>query len=153
QRRLALAADNCAMALSSDHGNLYDVHPKEKRPIGERLARLALNRTYGFKELTPEGPTIKNATCKGDEVCLEFDNAAGLTTNDGKEVRTFEIAAENGLYYPAAATIKEECIYLRSPKVKNPARIRYGWQPYTTANLINSDSLPASTFETNINNK
>ena len=153
QRRLALAADNCAMAVSSDHGNLYDVHPKEKRPIGERLARLALNRTYGFKELTPEGPTIKNATCKGDEVCLEFDNAAGLTTNDGKEVRTFEIAAENGLYYPAAATIKEECIYLKSPKVKNPARIRYGWQPYTTANLINSDSLPASTFETNINNK
>ncbi len=152
QRRLALATDNCAMAVSSDHGNLYDVHPKEKQPIGQRLARQALYGTYGYKDITPEGPSLTDATRQGATVCLKFKNGKGLTTSDGKEVRTFEIAAESGLYHQATATITGDCIYLTSKKVKHPTRIRYGWQPYTTANLINSDSLPASTFETNINN-
>ncbi|MBQ4039143.1 MAG: hypothetical protein IJD05_06545, partial [Bacteroidaceae bacterium] len=58
---------------------------------------------------------------------------------------------ENGLYYPAKVSIDGNCIYLQSKEVKSPARVRYGWQPYTTANLINSDSLPASTFQININ--
>ena len=153
QRRLALAAENCAMAVSSDHGDPYDVHPKEKQPIGERLARQALNNTYGYKSVTPEGPTIKETECdKHGTVCLKFDNAQGLTTGDGKEPRTFELAAETGLFYPATATIRGNCIYLKCKEVKNPSRVRYGWQPYTTANLINSDSLPASTFQENINN-
>ena len=151
QRRLALAAENCAMAVSSDHGNLYDVHPKEKQPIGRRLALQALYGTYGYKNITPEGPVVKEATSKNGSVCLKFNNAQGLTTADGKAPRTFEVAAEKGIYHPATATIKQGCIYLECPKVKTPARVRYGWQPYTTANLINSDSLPTSTFQININ--
>ena len=151
QRRLALATDNCAMAVSSDHGNPYDVHPKEKQPIGRRLALQALYGTYGYKNITPEGPVIKEATSKKGNVCLKFENGNGLTTADGKAPRTFEIAEENGLYYPAKVSIDGNCIYLQSKEVKSPARVRYGWQPYTTANLINSDSLPASTFQINLN--
>lgn len=150
QRRLALADENCAMAVSSDHGDRYDVHPKEKKPIGERLARLALNGTYGLKHVTPCGPTIRKATAEKETVILEFDYAYGLRTSDNKEPGTFEIAEEQGLFHPAKAEIKGNRIYLTSPKVKSPARIRYGWQPYTEANLINGDSLPASTFKTNI---
>lgn len=150
QRRLALADENCAMAVSSDHGDRYDVHPKEKKPIGERLARLALNGTYGLKHVTPCGPTIRKATAEKETVILEFDYAYGLRTSDNKKPGTFEIAEEQGLFHPAKAEIKGNRIYLTSPKVKSPARIRYGWQPYTEANLINGDSLPASTFKTNI---
>ena len=150
QRRLALANKNCAMAVSSDHGDPYDVHPKEKQPIGQRLALQALYGTYGHKHITPEGPTVKEATSKGGSVCLKFENGKGLTTSDGKAPRTFEIAEENGLYYPAKVFIMGNHVYLQSKEVKKPTRVRYGWQPYTTANLINSDSLPASTFQIKI---
>ena len=150
QRRLALATENCAMAVSSDYGDPHDVHPKEKKPIGERLARLALNGTYGLKQITPCGPTPRKASTKGRTIILEFDYGNGLRTSDNKEPRTFEIAEEQGLFHPAKAEIKGNSIYLTSPNVKNPARIRYGWQPYTEANLINSDSLPTSTFRINI---
>ena len=150
QRRLALATENCAMAVSSDYGNLHDVHPKEKEPIGKRLARQALFGTYGYRHITPEGPTVKRATREGATACVQFGNAQALATSDGKEVRTFELAAETGLYYPADATIAGDCIYLKCKEVRKAARIRYGWQPYTTANLINGDSLPASTFSIDI---
>jgi sialate O-acetylesterase len=150
QRRLALANKNCAMAVSSDHGDPYDVHPKEKQPIGQRLALQALYGTYDHKHITPEGPTVKEATSKDGSVCLKFENGKGLTTSDGKAPRTFEIAEENGLYYPAKVFIMGNHVYLQSKEVKKPTRVRYGWQPYTTANLINSDSLPASTFQIKI---
>ena len=152
QRHLALATNNCAMAVSSDHGNMYDVHPKEKQPIGERLARLALNGTYNKTHITPCGPAPTKATAKGKRITLYFDHAKGLSTADGETPRTFEIAEAEGLFYPAQATIVDDHIILEAKNVKRPTRIRYGWQPYTTANLINSDSLPTSTFEININN-
>ena len=151
QRRLALAHEKCAMAVSSDHGNPYDVHPKEKQPIGQRLARQALYGTYGYKNIVPEGPTAKAAQCDArGTVRLKLDNAPGLTTSDGEAPRTFELAEAQGLYHPATAEIKDGCIYIKCKQVKAPARIRYGWQPYTTANLINGDSLPASTFQMEI---
>ena len=140
------------MAVSSDHGNMYDVHPKEKQPIGERLARLALNGTYNKTHITPCGPAPTKATAKGKRITLYFDHAKGLSTADGETPRTFEIAEAEGLFYPAQATIVDDHIILETKNVKRPTRIRYGWQPYTTANLINSDSLPTSTFEININN-
>ncbi|MBR5511093.1 MAG: sialate O-acetylesterase [Bacteroidaceae bacterium] len=151
QRRLALATKNCAMAVSSDHGDRYDVHPREKSPIGRRLARLALNGTYGYSHVTPCGPQLKSATAEGSTLCVSFDNADGLCTADGKELRTFEIAEESGVFHPATATIDGTRILLKAKGVKKPVRVRYGWQPYTEANLINSDSLPASTFQTIIN--
>lgn len=151
QRRLALTTKNCGMAVSSDCGDRYDVHPKEKKPIGRRLARLALNGTYGYKHVTPCGPQVNKVTVEGDILCLHLDNADGLCTADGKEPRTFETAEESGLFHPATATIDGTCIYLRAKNVKKPMRVRYGWQPYTEANLINSDSLPASTFQFIIN--
>ena len=151
QRRLALAHEKCAMAVSSDHGNPYDVHPKEKQPIGQRLARQALYGTYGYKNIVPEGPTAKAAQCDArGTVRLKLDNAQGLTTSDGEAPRTFELAEAQGIYHPATAEIKDGCIYIKCKQVKAPARIRYAWQPYTTANLINGDSLPASTFQMEI---
>ncbi len=150
QRRLALAAENCAMAVSSDYGDPRDVHPKEKQPIGQRLARQALHNTYSYRHVTPCGPQANRATAEGDILCLHLDNAQGLSTSDGKEPRTFEIAEKYGKYYPATATIDGTRILLKAKGVKKPARLRYGWQPYTTANLINSDSLPASTFQITI---
>ena len=79
---------------------------------------------------------------------LTFDHAEGMTSADGASLRTFEIAGDHGLYYPAdKVVVKGNTIRLQSKQVKHPTRARYGWQPFTRANLVNSDGLPASTFE------
>ena len=148
QRQLAAEIDHCEMAVSSDKGDSLDVHPRDKRPIGERLGRIALHHDYGYKSIVPSGPAIRSAKNKGKSIALTFDYAEDMTTSNGKLPNTFEIANEHGLYYPAdKVEIKGKTIHLQSQQVKRPMRARYGWQPFTRANLINAQGLPASTFE------
>ena len=136
---------NTGMAVTSDCGDSLDVHPKRKQPVGERLARWALSKTYGMA-LTPSGPIYKGVVREGDALVVSFDYADGLCTSDGKSPSTFEIAEEEGMYYPATAVVSGTTVLLTSPAVKHPRFVRYGWQPFTRANLINGDALPASTF-------
>lgn len=148
QRRLAEEIPHCEMAVSSDHGDSLDVHPRHKRPIGERLARIALHHDYGYSHVTCSGPAIRRAECDGQSLILRFDHAHGMQSSDRHSLRTFEIADEHGLYYPAdEVEVQGNTIRLQSKHVSHPHRARYGWQPFTRANLINADRLPASTFE------
>lgn len=96
--------------------------------------------------LTPSGPIYKGVVREGDALVVSFDYADGLCTSDGKSPSTFEIAEEEGMYYPATAVISGTIVRLTSPAVKHPRFVRYGWQPFTRANLVNGDALPASTF-------
>ena len=148
QRQLAMQIAHCEMAVSSDKGDSLDVHPRDKRPIGERLVRIALHHNYGYGHLVPSGPTIRSAENKGKSIVLTFDHAKDMHAADGATLKTFEIADEYGFYYPAdKVEIKGNTIWLQSKSVKRPTRARYGWQPFTRANLVNAESLPASTFE------
>lgn len=135
------------MAVSSDRGDLLDVHPRRKTDVGERLARIALNRSYGQSSVIPSGPSFLSATFSEQAVWLSFRYAEGLTTSDGKPLCTFELAGEDERFYPAEAEIVEHRLRLRSPQVSRPRKVRYGWQPFTRANLINGAGLPASTFQ------
>ena len=148
QRQLSQEISHCEMAVSSDKGDSLDVHPRDKRPIGERLGRIALHHNYGYKKLVPSGPTIRSAKNKGRTIILTFDYAKKLSSSDGAALRTFEVANEYGFYYPAdKIEIKGNSIHLQSKHVKQPMRARYGWQPFTRANLVNEAMLPTSTFE------
>lgn len=147
QRRLLQELPNVAMAVSSDLGDSLNVHPTQKRPIGERLARIALHNLYGYDNVVPSGPLVKSATLVGDGIVrLAFDYADRLTTANGKHPATFEIAEEEGLYKPAEARIEGNTVVVMSAEVKHPHYVRYAWQPFTRANLVNSEQLPASTF-------
>ena len=145
QLELMKHIDNTGMAVTSDCGDSLDVHPKRKLPVGERLARWALCKTYG-KTITPSGPVYKAVVREADALVVSFDYADGLCTSDGKSPSTFEIAEEEGMYYPATAVVSGSTVRLTSPEVKHPRYVRYGWQPFTRANLVNGDALPASTF-------
>lgn len=147
QRRMMQEIPNCGMAVSSDRGDSLDVHPRYKREIGERLARWALNQTYGHR-LTPSGPLFRSVEFKDDAAYITFDYAEGLHTSDGQPIRTFEIAEYDGLFVPAEADIVDGKVKVRSDKIARPQLVRYGWQPFTRANLVNRDELPASTFRT-----
>lgn len=145
QLSLMKEISNTGMAVSSDHGDSLDVHPRCKQPIGERLARWALAKTYG-QDITPSGPVFSSVTRQADALIVSFLYADGLQTSDGKAPSCFEIAEEDGLFQPATATIEGNTIRLTSPTIKHPRYVRYAWQPFTRANLVNADQLPASTF-------
>lgn len=145
QRWLLYQTPIAGMAVSSDRGDSLNVHPTRKKEVGERLARWALHQTYGF-DLVPSGPLLRSAEFREGEAILSFDYADGLQTSDGEAIRTFEIAEADGLFVPAEAEITEEKIKVWNETIRAPRFVRYGWQPFTRANLVNAAGLPASTF-------
>lgn len=151
QRRLAAEIPNTAFAVSHDHGDSLDVHPRNKRPIGDRLARLALRNVYSMGSVYPSGPLPVEARANGGDVIITMEWADGLATSDGKAPRTFEVAGEDGVFHEATAEIiNSNQIKLTNMDIAKPKYARYGWQPFTRANLVNSHSLPASTFKIDV---
>lgn len=145
QRRLMDSIPFTRMVVSSDCGDSLDVHPRYKRPVGERLARWALSEQYGYS-LLPSGPLFDRVESYGSRLIVSFRYADGLKSGDGQPLHCFEIAETEGLYYPAHAVVKGNQIELTAPQVHTPRYVRYAWQPYTRANLVNAAGLPASTF-------
>ena len=120
--------------------------------IGERAGNTALNKVYG-KKIPCEGPALKAFKPSGSNILVQLDQAAGLTTTDGKEPAQFEIAGTDGTYHPAAAEIinrkgNTAVIRLSSPEVKSPKHARYCWNRFVTPNLVNGNQLPARPFRT-----
>ncbi len=146
QRKLMEQIPHTGMVVSSDRGDSLDVHPRDKKDIGLRLARWALNKDYN-KNITPSGPLFKWATTNNSKVYLTFNYSKGLKSSDGEPINGFEVAEIDGLYYPAEAHIAADKVVLRCKHIKNPKFVRYGWQPFTRANLVNEELLPASTFK------
>ena len=145
QRRLMKVVPHSGMAVSYDYGHPTDVHPKNKQPIGERLAQWALGDTYG-KKVLPSGPLFRSATFNGKAATVAFDYAQGMHSADGKTLRGFELSNGNGIFYPATAEVVGEEVKVTSEEVSNPKAVRYGFSPVTDGNLVNEANLPASTF-------
>ena len=150
QRRMAAEIPYCDFAVSSDKGNPTDVHPKDKAPIGERLARLALNQTYDKIHIAQHGPTPVSAKVVDGKTIVEFTNAKELRTSDGEPLRELETAGAIGDFSPiekeTTVRIDGNCIIID----KAVYRIRYAWKPYSNGNLINEAGLPASTFSISV---
>ena len=153
QRRLAAEIANCDFAVSSDKGHPTDVHPKEKAPVGERLARLALNQTYGMSHVAQHGPTPKRMFSFNGKTVIEFDNAAELKTSDGDILRGLEIAGKDGQFSKVDTKTEVKFKGNRMIIEREAHRVRYAWKPYTDANLVNEAGLPASTFEIEVKTK
>ena len=145
QRRLMKVVPHSGMAVSYDYGHPTDVHPKNKQPIGERLAQWALGDTYG-KKVLPSGPLFRSATFNGKAATVAFDYAQGMHSADGKTLRGFELSNGNGIFYPATAEVVGEELKVTSEEVSTPKMVRYGFSPVTDGNLVNEANLPASTF-------
>lgn len=147
-QRKTLDLEKTGMVITLDIGEEKDIHPSNKKDVGERFARLALVETYGIKGITPTGPLYKNKTLYPKYIDLSFEYVGnGLV---GKEnLQGFEIAGMDGEFYKAKASIIGDKVRVMSQKVKNPQRVRYGWKNYFKATLYNKDGLPASSFDTN----
>jgi len=149
QRRLLESRPGLGMAVTSDLGDKTDVHYKNKKPVGERLALQALAKHYGHK-ITADGPLAREAVLVDGKVLVDFGPQTGLHASEGETIIGFEVLdAADGLYHPVEAQVipgASEMICLNVSNLREPAMVRYAWQPYTRANLVNGDGLPASTF-------
>ena len=136
------------MTVSMDKGDSLDVHYRNKKPVGERLAWQALGHVYSHR-LVCEGSACVKAVRERQGVRLSFDNANGLKVQ-GTSLIGFEVAGEDGVYHEAEARVAGTDVTLNCPRVARPVSVRYGWQPFSRANLVNAAGLPCSTFKKEI---
>jgi len=149
EQRKTLELPNTGMAVINDIGEANNIHPKNKKDVGKRLARWALHFTYGKKDIVPSGPLFKSYKIEGNKVRVFFDWAKGLKSRDGKPLHRFEIAGADKKWHWAEAKIDGESVVVSSPDVPEPVAVRYAWASNPEgANLVNSEGLPASEFRT-----
>jgi sialate O-acetylesterase len=145
QRRVLNEVPNTAMAVISDVGNLADIHPRDKKPVGIRLANIALSKIYTTNKAVAESPLYKDFSVKGDKLTVHFSNAQGLHFG-GKTSTLFEVAGADGTFYPATAKIEKDGVIVSAKAVKTPVKVRYGWKNAAVSDLFNGANLPASSF-------
>jgi sialate O-acetylesterase len=141
------ALPNVAMAVITDVGDEKDIHPKQKAPVGARLALAARAVAYG-EPVEFSGPVYYQQKIDGNRIVLEFKHVGGgLVAKDGP-LTGFTIAGADRKFVRAQAEIKGDTVVVSSPKVKEPLAVRFGWSNYPVVNLWNKAGLPASPFRT-----
>jgi sialate O-acetylesterase len=131
----------------SEPGTVHEVHPIDKKNVGERLARLALVRTYGMKGMVDASPMMESVARDGNRVVVTFSGSGeGLKTRDGKPSDSWEIAGADGKFVPATAEILGAKTTVSAAGVTGPAAVRLGWKSDSNCNLVNSAGLPAMPF-------
>ncbi len=145
----ALALPATGMVVTMDIGDPRDIHPRKKRPVGERLAALALAKVYG-RDVPCEGPTFRELVATKGGLFVRFDHAEGLTTSDGAPPCCFEVAGEDGVFRPARAVIEGEGVLLTSDEVPSPRAVRYAQGAADMTNLVNGAGLPAAPFRASL---
>lgn len=142
----ALALPGTARAVTLDVGEPADIHPHHKKPVGERLAALALREVYA-QPVQPYSPTVAEVCARGRELRLAFRHAeGGLRTTDGEAPRGFEVCGPDCVYQPAHARIAGPGVLLTHPAVPAPAGVRYAFMADPDINLVNAEGLPAAPF-------
>ena len=144
-----LAIPNTAMTVAIDLGEWNDIHPDNKKDVGERMALSALKIAYK-ENIIASGPIFESAHIEGNKITLTFSNTgSGLKTTDGEELMEFAIAGADKKFIWAEAKIEGNKVMVWSDEIKSPLFVRYAWADNpVNPNLINKEGLPASPFRT-----
>lgn len=133
------------MVSTIDVGDLADIHPKNKKPVGERLAISMSHLLYGSKA-EYSGPIFKSLKLKKNQTIISFSHSQKLVVR-GSELTGFEICGTDKVYKPAKAVIKSGKIKVWSDEISTPISVRYAWKnDPVNPNLSNQDGLPAVPF-------
>ena len=138
---------NAGVAVITDVGDLKDIHPQKKEPVGVRLSLLARAQTYGEK-VVDSGPAYKSLAVDGDKAVLTFDHIGGGLVAEGGDLKGFTVAGEDKVFHPAKAVIVGDTVVVTSGDVAKPVAVRFGWKNFPELNFFNKAGLPASPFRT-----
>ena len=158
QYKAAQIIPNSGLVCTNDLVYPYEpaqIHPAQKKPVGQRLAYLALNKTYGLTAVGCMSPSFKDMRVTGDIVDIHLANDLGAISRF-EDIQGFELAGEDRVFHPAKAEhfwqpgggYWDETIRLSSPEVKKPVAIRYCFKNFQIGNLKNAAGLPLFPFRT-----
>lgn len=148
-QRKTLSLEHTGMAVTMDIGNPGDIHPRNKRDVGDRLARWALAKDYGRTDVVYSGPLYKSSEAIANgRMRVHFDHTEGGLSAKGGDLTHFLVAGADHNFVPAKAEIDGDSVVVWSPDVTNPVAVRYGWGAADEPNLFNGAGLPASSFRT-----
>ena len=145
QSKVPNMVSNTGMIVTSDISTSDDIHPKEKKQVGIRLADQALVNHYKTKNVVVNGPLYKGKKVNKNTLTVQFENADGLHFKE-QEPGTFEVAGKDGIYHKAKAVIKNNEVVLSSKDVAEPINVRFEWSNIHLATMFNGAGLPASCF-------
>ncbi len=136
------------MTVTTDVGNPNDIHPKNKKDVGKRLALNAMKVAYNSSKII-QSPMYKQVQFTENKAIVTFENFGSSLVEKGSELKGFEIAGEDKKFYYAQAKIEGNTTIVSNSKVNKPVSVRYGWSNAPIdANLFNQEGLPASPFRT-----
>lgn len=139
---------NSKMAVISDLGEEFCVHPSKKTEVGERLAYLALSNTYNIKGIDAEAPIYTRKKIEEGKIILTFDKANKGLTSYNKELENFEICGSDSVFYKAKASIRGNKVVVWSDMVSNPIAVRYAFKNFVKGDLFGTNGIPVSSFRT-----
>ncbi len=153
QHRAADMIGNSGVVCTNDLVEPYEIgqiHPAEKREVGYRLAYMALNRTYGMKQIACDSPEYDHMDIVGNEAEVFFRYAEqGLSP--WQDITGFEVAGADGKFHAAQARLNEshKSVMVSAPEVDTPVAVRYCFKSFHPGNLKNARGLPVVPFRTN----
>lgn len=143
-----LSLPQTGMAVTTDIGNIKDIHPKNKQEVGRRLALWALALAHD-KTVVHSGPLYEGHKVDGSKIRVSFKHVGGgLAVKGDKGLTHFEIAGEDQQFVAATAAIDGESVVVQSDSVAKPVAVRFAWTDTAEPNLFNAEGLPASPFRT-----
>ena len=169
---MTLALPFTGQAVTLDLGEAEDIHPTEKAPVGQRLAAIALAKTYG-QSVPFQGPDFDSARFADGKAVVSFSNTAGglveqhlpekhalskippryaplVRNSPNSQLEGFELFGEDGVWHWADARINGSQVVVSSAAVSSPLAVRYAWADNPTANLWGKNGFPAGPFRTEI---
>ncbi len=146
QDQVAQTIENSGLAVAIDVGDAKDIHPRDKKTVGDRLGRVALANHYG-KKIVCSGPRFVSAKpVAGGALRIQFDHTDGGLVVKGDKLGEFSVCGDDGKWVWADAKIDGDTVVVSSKDVPHPKHVRYAWQSNPEATLYNGAGLPAIPF-------
>jgi sialate O-acetylesterase len=140
---------NTAMIVTLDCGDVEDIHPPRKQPVGARLALAARALAY-HEPVEYSGPVYESMTVDEDQAVLHFSHLAGGLAANNFSLMGFTMAGPDGIFHAAHGEIEGDTVVVSIPDVQKPDAVRYAWEKAPDGNLVNDTGLPASPFRTDV---
>lgn len=138
------------MVVGMDCGDEGCIHPARKKPIGDRLAYLALQKTYGMTGFDAISPMYESHRVENSKVYVKFTDSEMGVGPQGRNLKGFELAGEDKVFHPAQARTTKDCnvIVISSEHVADPVAVRYAFRNHSEVSVYNAFGIPASPFRT-----
>ena len=134
------------VAIHDAQSSSVGLHPPFKKPVGDRLAAMALNKAYG-QDIACSGPRFASATRKGNSVVVAFDGIdQGLESDDGQPLGYFELSEDGKTFVDAEAVISGDTVVVTASDMAAPKFVRMGWHERALPNLRDKNGWPVFAF-------